>query len=145
MKKEQKDLGLDSNCNAVFSLNYHIIICVKYRKEAFRDERIGNRCVDIIKESSRDMGVDVLGIDYGFDHIHILCRAKPTFNIPKYMNQIKGYSSRVLRKEFPELKNILWGDAFWSPSYYIATAGNISLDTLMRYVENQRSKEEIEE
>ena len=144
MKKEQKDLGLDSNCNAVFSLNYHIVICVKYRKEVFRDERIGSRCMGIIKESSKDMNVDVLSIDCGFDHIHILCRAKPTFNIPKYMNQIKGYSSRVLRKEFPELKNILWGDAFWSPSYYIATAGNVSLDTLMSYVENQRSKEEVE-
>ena len=60
------------------------------------------------------------------------------------MNYIKGYSSRVLRKEFPELKNMLWGDAFWSPSYYIATTGNVSLDTLMNYVENQRSKEEVE-
>ena len=100
--------------------------------------------MDIIKESSKDTGVDVLGIDCGFDHVHILCKAKPTFNIPKYMNQIKGYSSRVLRKEFPELKKVLLGDAFWSPSYYIATAGNVSLDTLMSYIENQRSKEEVE-
>ena len=145
MTKDQKKLGLDSNCNAVFSLNYHIIICVKYRKKAFESEEISERCKDLIRESSKEMKVDILGIDCGSDHIHILCRTKPTLDIPKYMNYIKGYSSRVLRKEFPELKKILWGDAFWSPSYYIASAGNVSLDTLKKYVESQREKEEIEE
>ncbi len=143
-KKELKEIGLDSNCNSVFSLNYHIIICVKYRKNAFRNELIAERCKDIIKESSKENNVDILGIDCGYDHIHILCRTTPNFNIPNYLNIIKGRTSRILRRDFPELKEILWGEHFWSPSYYIATAGNVSLDTLKNYVENQRAKEEEE-
>ena len=59
----------------------------------------------------------------------------------KYINFLKTYTSKNLRKEFSEeLSDQLWGDAFWSPSYYLATVGNVSLDTLYNYVENQRKK-----
>ena len=139
-----KKIGLDSNCNSVFSLNYHIIVCVKYRKPVFKNEIIAEKCKEIIKESSKEHNIDILGIDCGYDYIHILCRATPSFYIPDYINIIKGRASRVLRRDFPELKEILWGEHFWSPSYYIATAGNVSLDTLKEYVENQRAKEESE-
>jgi putative transposase len=42
-----------------------------------------------------------------------------------------------LRQEFPEIKNLLWGDSFWSDSKFIATTGQVSLDVLMKYVESQ--------
>lgn len=134
---------LNSNNNAVFSLRYHLIVCVKYRKRAFEKEYIAERCKDIIRESSTKNGVNVLEIECGSDHIHLLIDTKPSTDLTSYINVIKGRSSRLLREEFPELKEILYGDAFWSPSYYLATTGNVSLDTLMKYVENQRSKEEL--
>ena len=138
-----KNKDLDSNNNCVYSLKYHLIICVKYRKKVFEKEYIAEECKNIIKSLSKDYDVDILEIECGYDHIHILFKSKPTLDITKYINVIKGRSSRAVRSQFPELKDILWGDAFWSPSYYIATAGNISLDNLMKYVEEQRSKEEL--
>lgn len=140
MKKMKE---LNSNNNAVFSLRYHLIVCVKYRKKAFMNENICERCKDIIRETSIKNGVNVLEIECGSDHIHLLIDTKPSTDLTGYINVIKGRSSRLLREEFPELKEILYGDAFWSPSYYLATVGNVSLDTLMKYVEDQRVKEEL--
>jgi putative transposase len=70
--------------------------------------------------------------------VHILFECKPSLDITKYINVLKGNSSRKLRKEFEQqLSPLLFGDALWSPSYYLATAGNVSLHSLMDYVNNQ--------
>ena len=80
----------------------------------------------------------------GEDHIHILFRAKPTLDIPKFINLLKGRTSRELRKNYKEfLKDKLWGDSFWSPSYFLATTGNVTIDILKEYIENQRNEEGI--
>lgn len=129
---------LQSTSNAVFSLKYHLIIIVKYRKQVFINENLVNRCKQIITETILENESDVINMECGTDHIHILFSTKPSISLSKLINVIKGRSSRLLRKEFPELKDNLWGDAFWSPSYYLATTGNVSLETLINYVENQR-------
>lgn len=135
MKKE-----LESSGNAVHSLMYHLIIVVKYRQDIFVSDRISERCKEIVKRLIEDDGEEVVNMECGIDHIHILLRTKPATNIPKLVNVIKGCSSRILREEFSnELKTKLWGDSFWSPSYYLATTGNVSLDTLIKYVNNQRT------
>lgn len=140
----KKPKGLDSNGNCVYSLMYHLIVCVKFRRRAFEKDYIAEECKNIIRRLSEASGVEVLEIECGSDHIHILFKTKPTTELTKYINLIKGRSSRELREKFPELRKILWGDAFWSPSYYIASAGNVSLDTLIKYVEDQRTKEGLE-
>lgn len=102
-------------------------------------DEITERCKDIIRRLITENKCEAVNMECGSDHIHILLKARPSTDIPKLVNLIKGYSSRVLREEFAEyLKDKLWGDAFWSPSYYLATTGNVSLETLMNYVNNQR-------
>lgn len=134
-----KTKELESSGNAVYSLMYHLIIVVKYRKEVFVSDKITERCKDIIKNLVNENKCEIANIECGSDHIHILLKTRPSTDIPKLVNVIKGHSSRVLREEFAdELKDKLWGDAFWSPSYYLATTGNVSLETLMNYVNNQR-------
>ena len=71
---------------------------------------------------------------------HILFKATPNTSLTKVVNSIKGASARVLRNEFPETKKFLWGDSFWTPSYFLATTGQVSLDVLKAYVEAQESK-----
>jgi len=61
----------------------------------------------------------------------------PSTDLEKVFNTLKGVSSRYLRQEFPEIKNMLWGDSFWSDSKFIASTGQVSLDVLMKYVESQ--------
>jgi putative transposase len=69
----------------------------------------------------------------------MIFKAKPTLVIPKYLNAIKTITSRELRRNFPEIKQKLWNDAFWSPSYFLATTGQVTLDQLKRYVEAQNN------
>ena len=128
----------DKNKHSVYSLNYHLIICVKYRQKPFTNDIIINRLKEIIIDISERYNVDVINQECDVDHIHILFKCKPQTDIVKYINSLKGLTSRILRKEFKELKNILWGKSFWSDSYCLITTGQVTLDVLKRYVESQR-------
>lgn len=131
---------LNKNSNSVFKLNYHLIIVVKYRQTIFDNDKIVEALKLFNEKVGESYGVDVISQECGIDHIHLLISAKPTTDLTKYINILKGHSSRFLRKEFgEELKNKLWGKHLWSPSYFIATVGNVSIDTLHEYIENQRT------
>ncbi len=134
---------LDKTSNATFSLCYHFITVIKYRQKVFIKEDIISDLKLIILEISKSFEVEIIEQECGVDHLHILFRAKPTLDITKFINILKGHSSRNLRKKYKHfLKNKLWGDNFWSPSYFLATAGNITIDILKEYVENQRKLQE---
>ena len=130
---------LDKNCNSVFSLIYHFITVVKYRQKVFTSEEIISDLKTIIEKVADEFSVEIIEQECGIDHIHILFRAKPTLDITKFINLLKGRSSRELRKNYRDfLKDKLQGDNFWSPSYFLATTGNVTVDILKEYVETQR-------
>lgn len=134
---------LDKNRKCVFSLQYHIIIVVKYRQKVFVKDEIVSAIKNIINKIAFDFDVEILECECGVDHIHILFRAKPTLDMTKFINILKGHSSRDIRKQYKDfLKNKLWGDHFWSPSYFLATTGNVTIDILKEYIENQRTLQE---
>ena len=134
---------LDKTNNAVFSLCYHLITVVKYRQKVFIDKSIVSDVKTITEEISKTFDVQIIEQECGEDHIHILFRSKPTLNITKYINILKGHSSRKIREKYNDfLKDKLWGDNFWSPSYFLSTTGNVTIDILKEYVENQRTLQE---
>lgn len=135
---------LDKNCNSVFSLLYHFITVVKYRKKVFINNEIVTDVKTIIENIAKDFDVEIVEQECGIDHVHILFRAKPTLDIPKFINLLKGRSSREIRKKYKDfLADKLWGDNFWSPSYFLSTTGNVTIDILKQYVENQRSEQSL--
>lgn len=133
-------MELKRNSNAVYLLNYHIILVVKYRKKIFVNDEIIERAKELMRKISDENDVEVINQEYGDDHIHLMVSTKPTLQLTKYINLLKGHSARALRKEF-DFSEQLYGDSLWSDSYYIATCGNVSLDTLYNYIENQRKKD----
>ena len=133
-------MELKRNSNAVYLLNYHIILVVKYRKKIFVDDEIIERAKELMRKISTENDVEVINQECGDDHIHLMVSTKPTLQLTKYINLLKGHSARALRKEF-DFSEQLYGDSFWSDSYYIATCGNVSLDTLYNYIDNQRKKD----
>ena len=132
-------MELKRNSNAVYLLNYHLILIVKYRKKIFDNDQIIERTKEIMRKISSDNDVDIINQECGLEHIHLMISTKPTANLTKYVNLLKGHSARALRKEF-DLSDSLYGDSLWSDSYYIATAGNVSVDTIYNYIDNQRKK-----
>lgn len=132
---------LDRGAHSVYSLHYHLVIVVKYRRKALASETIRERLKEIIVSLAPDLGIEILAQEPGSDHHHMLFKTTPTTNLSNVVNVIKGTTSRYLRQEFPETKALLWGDSFWSDSYFIASTGQVSLDVLMQYVESQQEKE----
>lgn len=132
----------NKEAHKVFLLQYHTIFVVKYRKKIFTTNlEIINDLKNKLEEISKDFDVKIIEQECGEDHIHILFSGRPTLDIPKYINILKGHSSRFLRKKYKEyLSDKLWGDNLWSPSYFLSTTGNVSIDTLKKYVEEQRAQ-----
>lgn len=134
---------LDSSSHSVYFLNYHLIFCVKYRRKVLT-ENISKRLKDIIIGISETFQVKIIEMETDQDHIHILFKTKPTINMTKYINSIKGVSSRILFQEYPEIKMKLWKGHLWSRSYCLLTTGQTTLDVLKKYVESQGDDEDKE-
>lgn len=130
---------LDKGTNGVYSLHYHFITCVKYRREVFVRDDIVTDLKQIVEDVSNEYGVHVIEQECGIDHIHILFKCKPTLIFKDYIQALKGRSARMLRSKYGDyLSTFLCGSHFWSPSYFLATTGNVTIDTLKQYIENQR-------
>ncbi len=128
---------LDKGAHSVYALYYHLILVVKYRRKVFTNDKIIDFLKQKIHEISETHEVEILAIETDQDHVHVLFKAKPTLNIPEYINALKTITSREIRRNFPEVKEKLWRNAFWSPSYFLATSGQVTLDVLKTYVESQ--------
>jgi len=136
---------LDRGSHSVYSLQYHFVQCVKYRKEVLQNEDIVIFLKNIIHQISKTFDVEVLNIECDKNHYHMIFKSKPILDMPKYINAIKTISSREIRRNFPEeIKPYLWGDGFWSKSYFIATTGQVTLDMLKKYVDGQEAKRHAE-
>ena len=131
---------LDRSAHSVYSLHYHLVVVIKYRRKALYDEVIRERLKLIIMGLADELGIEILAQEPSEDHLHILFTATPTTNLSNVVNVIKGVTARRLRQEFPRTKEFLCGDSFWSNSYFIASTGQVSLDVLMQYVESQMEK-----
>jgi putative transposase len=129
---------LDKSSHAVFSLQYHLVLIIKYRRKALCDEAIRERLKNIIWDLAKQLNVEIIAQEPAEDHLHVLFKAKPTTDLVKAVNTFKGVTARLIRQEYPQLKDLLWGDSFWSDSYFIASTGQVSLDVLKAYVENQQ-------
>jgi len=129
---------LDKSSHAVFSLQYHLVLIIKYRRKALCDEAIRERLKNIVWDLAKQLGIEIIVQEPAEDHIHILFKAKPSTDLVKIVNTLKGVTARLMRKEFPQLKELLWGDSFWSDSYFLASTGQVSLDVLKKYVEEQQ-------
>ena len=117
----------------VYLINYHLIWCPKRRKKVLINE-IKNRLNIIIHEVAKEKQVDILALEIMPDHIHLFISCYPQLVIHKLVKAFKGRSSNILRKEFPELLKL---PSLWTRSYFISTAGNISNQTIQKYIEAQ--------
>ena len=130
---------LDSNAHSVFLLNYHLVMVVKYRRQVF-DDTISNRAKSIFEYIAPDYKISLQEWNHDKDHVHILFKAHPKTEISKFINAYKSASSRLIKKDFPEIRSKLWKEAFWSQSFCLLTTGGAPLDVIRHYIESQGEK-----
>ena len=127
---------LDSNNHSVFSLNYHLVLVVKYRKKVFNDEK-SNYAKDIFERIGSNYNISLIEWHHDKDHVHILFKAYPNTELSKFINAYKSASSRLIKRDFPEIKQQLWKEMFWSKSYCLITTGGASIETIKKYIQSQ--------
>ncbi len=132
-------MKLDSNNHSVFLLNYHLVLVTKYRRKVI-SYNISERLKEIFKYISEKYNITLAEWNYDYDHIHILFRAHPNSGLSKFLNAYKSTSSRLIKKEFPEIKKKLWKEYFWARSFCLITTGGAPIETIKKYIENQRKK-----
>ena len=122
--------------HVVYALHLHLVFVTKYRKKVFSllmMERLKYHCQKVCE----DFGCRLIEIRGERDHVHLLVEPLPHTTPSKLVNSLKGVSSRMLRKEFPELGRYYWKGGLWSPSYFIASCGGAPLDIVKEYIEKQ--------
>jgi putative transposase len=132
---------LDHNQHSVYLLYYHLIMVVNYRRRVINDE-ISVRGREIFEYIAPGYGITLEEWNHDVDHVHVMFRASPSTEIRKFINAYKSASSRLLKKEYPEIRQKLWKEAFWSQSYCLLTAGGAPIEVIRRYIESQGKKDE---
>lgn len=115
-----------------FLVNYHFVFIPKRRKKVLKGE-IATRTRQIFAELAIEKGWDILALEVAPDHIHLFVSVKPTDTPHLIIKAFKGRSSRYLRREFPDLCKM---PSLWTGSYFVSTAGNISSESIKKYIED---------
>ena len=126
-----------SSDHLLYSCQYHVIVCPKYRRKVLTD-CIANRLKELFHDISLQYEFEILEMEVMSDHVHLLIDCNPRFGIMECIKMLKRISAHQLRHEFPELKSRL--PSLWTRSAFVSTVGSVSLETVKQYIENQKGK-----
>lgn len=118
-------------------INYHFVFCPRYRRKIFLIPNVEDRFKYWVSYICKEMNIELIAIECDKDHAHMFLNCLPTLSPADIMQKIKGITSRALRDEFKELNKM---PSLWTRSYFVSTAGNVSSETIKRYVENQKTR-----
>ena len=127
-----------SNRNIVFSCNYHVVFCPKYRRPVLVDG-VDDRFKEIARSVADELGFEIVEMEVMPDHVHLLLEVDPQFGIHKAVKTIKGKTSRILRQEFHWLTTKL--PTLWTNSYFCSTVGGAPLNIVKQYIESQKTSQ----
>lgn len=134
-------MEFDNNNHSVFLLHYHLVLVVKYRRNVLNDA-ISQRLREIFEYIAPNYNVSVQQWNHDVDHIHVFFKAHPNTELSKFINAYKSASSRLIKKEYPELRKALWKEMFWSRSFCLLTTGGVTIDIIRNYIETQGERNE---
>ncbi|MFC5775844.1 IS200/IS605 family transposase [Ectobacillus antri] len=132
-------MELDNNNHSVFLLCYHLVLVVKYRRKVI-DDAISDYAKDMFVRLGENYNISLVEWNHDIDHVHILFKAHPNTEMSKFINAYKSASSRLIKKNFPQVKRKLWKEYFWSRSFCLLTTGSSPIEVIKKYIENQGMK-----
>lgn len=132
-------MKLENNNHSVFLMHYHLILVTKYQRKVITVS-IGERLKEMFVQLSKPYNITLEEWGFEEDHVHILFRGQPNTELSKFINAYKSASSRIIKKEFPEIRQKLWKEMFWSRSFCLLTTGGAPIEVLKQYIESQGEK-----
>lgn len=120
-------------------MHVHLVFVTKYRREVFT-KSILDELRSIFTHVCTDFAARLIEFEGEGDHVHLLVEYPPTVSVSKLVNGLKGVSSRLIqKKEYPSVKEALWGRSLWSPSYFAGACGGAPIARVRQYIEQQNS------
>jgi putative transposase len=120
----------------VSMINYHFVFCPRYRRKVLVGQ-VEERFKELLNDVCEAMEIKIIAVECDKDHCHLFANAPPTPSPADIMAKVKGVTSRMLRQEFEHLQHL---PSLWTRSYFVSTAGNVSSETIKRYVEEQKTR-----
>ena len=129
-------MELDTNNHSVFLLYYHLVLVMKYRRPVIDDE-ISDYAKATFERISESYPITFVEWNHDKDHVHIMFKAQPKTELTKFINAYKSASSRLIKRDYPRIKQFLWKEMFWSKSFCLLTTGGAPIDVIKKYIQNQ--------
>ena len=129
-------MKLDNNNHSVFAMYYHLILVVKYRRKVF-DDILSDYAKLIFERLAQGYNITLLEWNHDVDHVHIMFKAQPNSELSKFINAYKSASLRLIKRDFPEIRQKLWKEYFWSQSFCLLTTGGAPIEVIRKYIETQ--------
>lgn len=128
IRRVDLSIELDTNAHSVFSLHDHLILVVKYKRQVFDDE-VSNRDREIFEYIALNYKIELIEWNHDKDHIHVLFKGQLKTELSKFINTYKSASSRLLKKEYPIIRQKLWKETFWSRALCLLSS-SVPIETI---------------
>ena len=117
-------------------LMYHLVWVPKYRKRVLKG-KVAERLAELFQECADLQRWKIEELNIQEDHVHILVRMRPEVSVSRMVQLFKGMTNKVIREEFSDLKEFLWGKNFWADGYFAETSGQVHENQIREYIKNQ--------
>ena len=124
--------------HCVFKMHVHLVFVTKYRRNVLSEPAIRDlrRIFALVCE---DFGAELVECNGEDDHVHLLVEYPPKVAVSHLVNSLKGVSSRLLRKDRPDMTSRYFKGVLWSPSYFAASCRGAPISVVRQYIEQQRT------
>lgn len=133
---ENNDIRHGRHC--VFKMHVHLVFVAKYRRRVFDGDAV-QRLRAIFGKVCAGFEAHLIEMDGEDDHVHLLVEYPPKLAVSAMVNSLKGVSSRLLRKERPDIRGRYWKGVLWSPSYFASSCGGAPIGIIRQYIEQQQT------
>ena len=123
--------------HVIYECKYHICWIPKYRYPILTGQ-VALRVRELVRQIAAANEVEIIAGSVSSDHIHLYVSIPPSLSVSKFVQFVKGATSRKLQLEFDQIRKRYWGQHVWARGYFVATAGVVSDEMIQNYVRNQQ-------
>ena len=122
---------------SVSLLRYHFVFVPKRRRKILLGP-LAERLEVLLRAKAAELGWEIIALEVMPDHVHLYLSVDPDVAPNQVAHRLKGYTSHVLRREFPHLIRL---PALWTRSYLVSTESALSGETVEQYIAAQKTRD----
>ena len=138
-------MGLRRTSHSVYDTGYHLVWARKYRKWILRGD-IRHRVKELFGEIDAHHDIEIAAMEVAEDHVHLFISFPPRYSISRVVRLFKSISASVLFREYPGIRDQLWGGEFWEDGYFVRTVGDeVTGEMIRKYIQYHGEREKVPE